>query len=63
VLHRQADLVHGFVSMIGLSVRCREAVAEAAGALRAGLAFAARGEPVTVLDVIAEPPTGIRAVG
>lgn len=37
VLHRQPDLVHGFVNMIGLSPRCREAVAEAAGALRTGL--------------------------
>jgi len=38
-LRRQADLVHGFVNMIGVAPRCREAVAEAAGALRAGLAF------------------------
>ena len=33
VLRRQPDLVHGFVNMIGLSPRCRAAVAEAAGAL------------------------------
>ena len=39
VLRRQPDLVHGFVNMIGLAPRCREAVAEAAGALRAGLTF------------------------
>ena len=37
VLRRHPDLVHGFVNMIGLAPRCREAVAEAAGALRAGL--------------------------
>jgi acetyl esterase len=42
-LRRQSDLVHGFVNMIGLAPRCREAVAEAAGVLRAGLAFADRG--------------------
>jgi acetyl esterase len=42
VLRRQSDLVHGFVNMIGLAPRCREAVAEAAGALRAGLAFTGR---------------------
>jgi len=42
VLRRQRDLVHGFVNMIGLAPRCREAVAEAAGALRAGLAFSGR---------------------
>jgi acetyl esterase len=50
VLRRHPDLVHGFVNMIGLSVRCREAVAEAAGALRMGLmlAGAANGiQPVT----------------
>ncbi len=48
VLHRQPDLVHGFVNMIGISPRCREAVAEAAGALRTGLAVsraASRGDP------------------
>jgi acetyl esterase len=37
VFRRHAELVHGFVNMIGLSIRCREAVAEAAGALRTGL--------------------------
>jgi acetyl esterase len=42
VLRRQPDLVHGFVNLIGLLPRCREAVADAAGALRSGLAFAAR---------------------
>ena len=39
VLRRQPALVHGFVNMIGLSPRCRLAVAEAAGALRTGLAL------------------------
>lgn len=42
VLRRQPDLVHGFVNLIGLLPRCREAVADAAGALRSGLAFAVR---------------------
>ncbi len=37
VVRRQGDLVHGFVNMLGLSQRCREAVAEAAEALRAAL--------------------------
>jgi acetyl esterase len=34
-----ADLIHGFVNFIGLGRRFREAVAEAAGALRTGLAL------------------------
>ncbi len=34
VLRREPDLVHGFVNMIGLSARCRAAVADAAVALR-----------------------------
>ena len=42
VLRRQPDLVHGFVNLIGLLPRCREAVADAAGALRTGLTFTAR---------------------
>ncbi|MEP6561842.1 MAG: alpha/beta hydrolase, partial [Nakamurella sp.] len=42
---RQPDLIHGFVNMIGLTARCREAVIEAAGALRAGLAMASSGAP------------------
>jgi acetyl esterase len=37
VLRRQYGLMHGFASMFGVSDRCREAVAEAAGALRTGL--------------------------
>jgi len=44
VLRRQPDLVHGFVNMIGLGPRCREAVAEAAGALRTGLALVAHAD-------------------
>jgi acetyl esterase len=39
VLRRQDGLLHGFASMFGVSGRCREAVAEAAGALRTGLAL------------------------
>ncbi len=38
VMERHTDLVHGFVNMIGVSPRCREAVAAAAAAVRAGLA-------------------------
>lgn len=34
VVRREPDLVHGFVNMIGLSARCRAAVADAAAALR-----------------------------
>jgi acetyl esterase len=41
VLRRHPDLIHGFANMIGLSTRCREAVAEAASALRIGLALRA----------------------
>jgi len=41
VLRRHPDLIHGFANMIGLSTRCREAVAEAASALRIGLALCA----------------------
>ena len=44
VLRRHTDLVHGFVNMIGLSPRCREAIAEAAGALRTGLAWCPRSD-------------------
>jgi len=43
VLRREPDLMHGFANMLGISVRCREAVAQGAGALRVGLAFA--GQP------------------
>jgi acetyl esterase len=37
-LSRQSDLIHGFVNLIGIGHRFREATAEAAGALRVGLA-------------------------
>jgi acetyl esterase len=40
-LHRETDLMHGFANLLGVSVRCREAVAQAAGALRVGLMLAA----------------------
>jgi acetyl esterase len=53
VLRRQSDLVHGFVNMIGLAPRCREAVAEAAGALRAGLAFTDRSSVKLTADDLA----------
>jgi acetyl esterase len=39
VHHCHTDLIHGFVNFIGLGRRFREAVAEAAGALRTGLAL------------------------
>lgn len=45
VLRRQPDLIHGFVNMIGLSPRCREAVAEAASALRLGFGMRAGWTP------------------
>ena len=43
-LRREPDLVHGFANLLGISVRCREAVAQAAGALRVGLALAVRSD-------------------
>ncbi|HJP79949.1 MAG TPA: alpha/beta hydrolase [Pseudonocardiaceae bacterium] len=39
-LRRHPDLIHGFVSFLGVGNRPREATAEAAGALRAGFAVA-----------------------
>ncbi|MGC7099335.1 alpha/beta hydrolase [Amycolatopsis lurida] len=36
-LHRQEDLIHGYVNFLGIGRRFREATAEAAGALRLGL--------------------------
>lgn len=36
-LSRQADLIHGYANFLGLGHRFREALAEAAGALRVGL--------------------------
>lgn len=40
-LRRHPDLIHGFISFLGVGNRPREATAEAAGALRAGFAMAA----------------------
>nr|MDQ3577106.1 alpha/beta hydrolase [Actinomycetota bacterium] len=39
-LRRHADLIHGYANFLGVGTRFREAVAEAAGALRAGIALA-----------------------
>lgn len=39
VIRRQEDLFHGFANILGAGSRCREAVFEAVGALRTGLAF------------------------
>jgi len=47
-LRREPDLMHGFANLLGISVRCREAVAQAAGALRVGLAFAVRSDQDSV---------------
>ena len=46
ILRREPDLMHGFANLLGISVRCREAVAQAAGALRVGLALAVRSDPL-----------------
>jgi acetyl esterase/lipase len=51
-LHRHTDLIHGYVNFIGLGRRFREAVAEAAGALRTGLAL--RAHPHTA-DLFGKP--------
>ena len=40
-LRRESDLVHGFINAVGLGGHAREATAEIASALRAGLAPAA----------------------
>lgn len=37
-LSRQSDLIHGYVNLFGVGTRFREAMADAAGALRMGLA-------------------------
>lgn len=42
-LSRQADLPHGYLNMVGIGRRFSEAAAEAAGALRLGLAVTAGG--------------------
>jgi acetyl esterase len=41
-LRRHRELIHAFVNFLGVGDRCREAMAEAAGALRTGFAVAAR---------------------
>ena len=53
VVRRQPDMVHGFVNMIGVSARCREAVAEAALALHD--AFAAAPTAPTALTAAGGP--------
>src|SRR5439155_7281093 len=40
--HCHTDLIHGFVNFIGIGRRFREAMAEAAGALRTGLVLRLR---------------------
>jgi acetyl esterase len=46
VKRRHDDLIHGFVSFVNLGTRFREAMAEAAGALRTGLALRSRANVV-----------------
>ncbi|GGM57619.1 alpha/beta hydrolase [Longimycelium tulufanense] len=46
-LQRQRELFHGFANLVGIDRRCRCAMMQAAGALRAGLAFG-RGQFETV---------------
>jgi acetyl esterase len=48
VKRQHDDLVHGFVRFIGLGTRFREAVSEAAGALRTGLALRSRANVVDI---------------
>ncbi len=56
-LRREPDLIHGFASMIGISGRSREAVAQAAGALRVGLALNV-GEPTSQVAISRVPAAG-----
>ncbi|HEY3751697.1 MAG TPA: alpha/beta hydrolase [Pseudonocardiaceae bacterium] len=44
VVRKHADLIHGFAGFLGVAPRAREAMADAVGALRTGLAMAARSE-------------------
>jgi acetyl esterase len=46
VKRQHDDLIHGFVSFVNLGTRFREAVSEAAGALRTGLALRSRANVV-----------------
>jgi acetyl esterase len=48
VKRQHDDLIHGFVSFLNLGVRFREAVSEAAGALRTGLALRSRANVVDI---------------
>ncbi|GAB3460024.1 alpha/beta hydrolase [Actinophytocola sediminis] len=48
VKRQHDDLIHGFVSFISLGTRFREAVAEAAGALRTGLVLRSRANVVDI---------------
>lgn len=41
-LHRHWDLIHGFINLLGISPRFREATLEIAGVLRAGLDLTAK---------------------
>ncbi|MBO0839348.1 MAG: alpha/beta hydrolase [Sciscionella sp.] len=54
VLRRHSDLLHGFASMLAIGDRGREAVAEAVGALRTGLAIGSRGEATTTRTLLVE---------
>ncbi|MCG8914701.1 alpha/beta hydrolase [Actinokineospora sp. PR83] len=42
VKSRQADLIHGYINILGVGTRFREALSEATGALRTGLALSGR---------------------
>jgi len=48
VKRQHDDLIHGFVNFINLGTRFREAVSEAAGALRTGLALRSRANVVDI---------------
>jgi acetyl esterase len=48
VKRQHDDLIHGFASFISLGTRFREAVSEAAGALRTGLALRSRANVVDI---------------
>lgn len=48
VKRQHDDLIHGFASFMNLGMRFREAVSEAAGALRTGLALRSRANVVDI---------------
>jgi acetyl esterase/lipase len=58
VLHRHTDLIHGYVNFIGLGRRFREAVAEAAGALRTGLTLRAHAHTADLFGIPKNSPRG-----